>query len=590
MIPKINIRLQAGLILILNFLVFLFIGFTSFQIYFSNKIYPGVKVAGWLLANCSQKQAQDILQKIAENQNHIFKLEYENQNWEINLKNFNFRYLPRKTSLKAYYFGRSGSLRKNISEQISAFKNGVNLGFDYQINQDLLEDFIATLAAKIDLPAVPASIRLKPFSSSYQIEVKRGEAGRYLQQKMLLQEINYHLSYLQEKKLTLPVEKIEPQVSEEEAQQTKIRAEKLLGKNLILKTADKSWTLSDKNLIDFLAFKEDYSGEKIASFSNQLALEIDQPAQNALFKFLSEEGNQARVVEFQPAKNGRKLNQNETNKLIKMMLKQLEEKDVKELTLDLPLDLLEPQIKNENVNDFGIKELLGKGESWFFGSSASRIHNLQLASKKINGILVAPGETFSLNQALGDVSSQTGYQQAWIIKDGRTVLGDGGGVCQVSTTLFRAVLNAGLPVIERRAHAYRVSYYEQNYQVGVDATVFAPSSDFKFNNDTPAYILIQTFVDPVKMYARYELYGTWDGREVYISPSRIWDQTPPPPDLYQDDPTLPKGVIKQIDWAAWGAKTAFDWKVTRNGKILQERTFYSVYKPWQAVYLRGSGG
>ena len=261
----------------------------------------------------------------------------------------------------------------------------------------------------------------------------------------------------------------------------------------------------------------------------------------------------------------------------------------KNFVTNLPVNQTEPDITIGEVNHLGIKELIGKGESWFAGSISSRIHNIQLASSQINGLLIPPGETFSLNQALGDISAQTGYKKAWIIKEGRTVLGDGGGVCQVSTTLFRAILNAGLPVIERKAHAYRVSYYEQKYQVGIDATVFAPSPDLKFKNDTPTHILLQTYVDPVNLYARYDLYGTSDGRQIYISDSRIWGQTPPPPDLYQDDPTLKTGMVKQIDWAAWGAQTAFDWKVILSNKVLQERTFYSNYKAWQAVFLRGTG-
>ena len=231
--------------------------------------------------------------------------------------------------------------------------------------------------------------------------------------------------------------------------------------------------------------------------------------------------------------------------------------------------------------------MVGKGISYFRGSIPSRIHNIQLASLKMNGILIPPGETFSFNKTLGDVSQSTGYQEAYIIKEGRTILGDGGGVCQVSTTLFRAVLNAGLPILERHAHAYRVSYYEQNSDVGLDATVFDPTADLKIKNDTLAHLLIQTQFDPKNSRLTFELYGTSDGRKITLSKSRIWDQTPPPPDLYQDDPTLPPGKVKQIDWKAWGAKVAFDYKVERNGEILQNRTFYSNYRPWQAIYLRG---
>ena len=147
-----------------------------------------------------------------------------------------------------------------------------------------------------------------------------------------------------------------------------------------------------------------------------------------------------------------------------------------------------------------------------------------------------------------------------------------------------------MKIVERRAHAYRVSYYETNSKPGFDATVFAPSPDLRFVNDTPAYILIQTTVDLKTLYLKIELYGASDGRQITISNVRLWDQTPPPEPLYQDDPTLPAGTVKQVDWPAWGAKAAFDWTVERSGKILQQKTWLSSYQPWQAIYLRGTGG
>jgi len=203
--------------------------------------------------------------------------------------------------------------------------------------------------------------------------------------------------------------------------------------------------------------------------------------------------------------------------------------------------------------------------------------------------LIAPAEVFSFNQALGEVSDKTGYKPAYVIKEKKTILDDGGGVCQVSTTLFRAALAAGLPIEERHAHAYRVSYYEQGgFGPGLDATVYAPKIDLKIKNDTPAYILIQTKVDTKNAILTFELYGTSDGRKAIVGKPRVWDQVPPPPDLYQDDPTLPKGEVKQVDFAAWGARTAFDWKVERNGETLQNRTFYANFQPWQAIYLRGT--
>ena len=164
----------------------------------------------------------------------------------------------------------------------------------------------------------------------------------------------------------------------------------------------------------------------------------------------------------------------------------------------------------------------------------------------------------------------------------------GGGVCQVSTTLFRAALSAGLPIVERTAHAYRVGYYENDSKPGFDATVFAPSPDLKIKNDTPASILIQTEVDQINNLLYFRFYGKKDQRKVEISPVTVYDVVPPLPEIRQDDPTLKKGVVKQVDYPAWGAKAVFDYKVSNGDMVSFEKKFFSSYRSWQAIYLVGT--
>jgi len=294
-------------------------------------------------------------------------------------------------------------------------------------------------------------------------------------------------------------------------------------------------------------------------------------------------------VEFKPARKGQVLEETETVALIISALEQLEA-DKNEVSAQLPVSLIDPQTSTADANSLGIRELIGQGVSYYTGSISDRVHNLTLAANKLNGVLVPPGEIFSFNEKVGEISVATGYRRAYIIKEGRTILDDGGGVCQISTTMFRAALAAGLPITERQAHAYRVSYYEQQYQPGFDATVFSPSPDLKFKNDTPGHILIQTDVDAQQGKLIFSFYGTKDGRVVTISPARILERAAPPPDLYIDDPTLPAGQIKQLEHKIWGAKVAFDYKVMRRDEVLQEKTFWSNYQPWQAVFLRGTGG
>jgi vancomycin resistance protein YoaR len=258
------------------------------------------------------------------------------------------------------------------------------------------------------------------------------------------------------------------------------------------------------------------------------------------------------------------------------------------IKINLPIKIIEPDITTEKINNMGIKELIGVGHSLFFHSIPGRIHNIALAASRLNGALVAPDETFSFNDVLGDVSAFTGYQKAYTIQNGKTVLGDGGGVCQVSTTLFRALLDAGLLITERHAHAYEVSYYSLDSPPGMDATVFGPTVDLKFKNDTGHYILIQSNADLDNYALTFELYGTKDGRTVSITKPVISNMVAPPPDLYQDDPTLPMGKIVQTDFAAWGANVYFTRTVTKNGKVIISDKFVSNYQPWQAVYSRGT--
>ncbi len=326
-----------------------------------------------------------------------------------------------------------------------------------------------------------------------------------------------------------------------------------------------------------------WNHEALDAILTELAQEIDVPVQDALFQFTS-----GKVTAFRASHPGVLVNQEEARTRFFEAATEASYFQNRQITIPLPVGVINPAITTEMVNSFGIKELIGSGYSEFAGSIPGRVHNVVLAASRLNGVLIKPGETFSFNRTIGDISAATGYQTAYIIKDGRTVLGDGGGVCQVSTTLFRAALAAGLPITERHAHAYRVSYYEQaGYKPGLDATIFSPSVDFQFTNDTPGYILIQAKPDTKNLTLTFELYGTRDGRAAEIVNHVVGAAIPPPPPLYQDDPTLAPGAVRQVDYAAWGAKASFVYRVTRDGEVINEQTFVSSFRPWQAVYLRG---
>lgn len=325
-----------------------------------------------------------------------------------------------------------------------------------------------------------------------------------------------------------------------------------------------------------------YDRGPIEKFITEAQDTYNKPARDALFKF-----ENGKVTSFKAHENGLKvLNEEflvETNNAIQKI-----GKDSKIITINLKDEVIKPEITLAEANNNGIEELIGEGFSDYTGSIPSRIHNITLAASKFNGVLIPKGKEFSFVNIIGDISSNTGYQPAYVIQNGKTVLGDGGGVCQVSTTVFRAALNSGLPITERYAHAYRVSYYENDSKPGLDATIFSPSVDFKFKNDTQADILIQTEINSETNVLSFKFYGKRDDRKVEISPVTLWDVAPPPEPSYEDDPTMPSGQIKQVDFPAWGGKAKFTYRVTK-GKTITEETYMSSYRPWRAVFLRGTG-
>jgi vancomycin resistance protein YoaR len=263
----------------------------------------------------------------------------------------------------------------------------------------------------------------------------------------------------------------------------------------------------------------------------------------------------------------------------------------------VPLVISETQprvLGTATAQELGITQLIQEQTSYFYGSSAERIQNIEAASKQFHGVLVAPGETFSMGAHLGDVSLDNGYAEALIIYGGKTIKGVGGGVCQVSTTLFRTVFNAGFPIVERTPHAYRVSYYEQTQSgavdprlAGLDATVYFPLVDFKFTNDTQSWILMETYVNVAARTLTWKFYSTPDGRTVNWDTTGPTNVVPAPKPSFEENPELGKNEMKQVDWAANGADITVTRTVLRNGTVLYQDSIVTHYQPWQAICQYG---
>lgn len=555
--------------------VFFSLIFCLYHLAYVNKIFPRVWAGQTELSNLTLNQAEARLTQVLPSSLPRLKLVFGNQEWSIDPTEINLNYSPQATGQKAFLLGRGQGIFPDLKRKWQLWIKGETLAWNFNFDEAKLEEQLQQIINSVnEAPILPALVLEK----DGQITLIPGKNGRLVDEPELEQILLEHFGQLNFNTVNLPVRLTTVAVTEAQLAAGRQRAELIKDKTLTLRSGEFVKKLKGQELVDLIGWDQPWNEEKINSLIANLGVSLNRPAQDALFQFEA-----GRVKEFRPAKDGIKVDEAVTKEAIIAALSSWE-------PVEISIATSEPRIKTSEVNQMGIRELIGKGESYFYHSIPGRIHNVALTAAKLNGVLVAPGETFSFNQTVGDVSKETGYQPAYVIKSGRTVLDDGGGVCQVSTTLFRAALATGVKIVERRAHAYRVSYYETNSKPGFDATVFAPSPDLRFVNDTPAYILIQTTVDLKTLYLKIELYGASDGRQITISNVRLWDQTPPPEPLYQDDPTLPAGTVKQVDWPAWGAKAAFDWTVERSGEILQQKTWLSSYQPWQAIYLRGTGG
>ncbi len=301
--------------------------------------------------------------------------------------------------------------------------------------------------------------------------------------------------------------------------------------------------------------------------------QVNRPVKDAKFNIVD-----GKVEEFIGAQSGQAV---DIEKTIQSMEQTIANSG--ELEIALAVETVEPKITNDDVNDLGITEIIGTGESDFTGSPVNRVHNIKVGAEALDGILIAPDEEFSLLKALGPIDGEHGYLQELVIKGNETKPEYGGGLCQIGTTTFRATIASGLPVTERRNHSYRVRYYEP---AGTDATIYDPAPDYKFKNDTGHYLLIKTRIEDTKLY--FDFWGTKDGREVTITEPTIYNIVPPPPEKIIKTTDLEPGKQKCTESAHHGADAKFDYTVKYSGQTEPVLvTFRSHYVPWQKVCLLG---
>lgn len=222
-------------------------------------------------------------------------------------------------------------------------------------------------------------------------------------------------------------------------------------------------------------------------------------------------------------------------------------------------------------------ELLGKAEVSYAGGVINRNNNIELGIARINGTIVHPGEEFSFLKTLGPVLETDGFKEAKSFYNGEVVLGLGGGLCHVSTTLFQSLVYSGLPITERHNHTFTVPYYK----TGLDATISSSGPDLKFINDTKYDITIKGYTQ--NKVAIFEIYGVKDGRIPTISDVEIFDWKNSPPTQFIPSRELAPGEKKceQSNQGGFSAKRIYE-VLYPTGETRQQ-IFESTYQPLHKI-------
>ena len=574
--------IKAAVILLSAFFIICLISAVSvffYQTVFADTIYPGVSYLGIDLSGKKFSEAQALVEnKTAEYLGQPMKFSFEDKNVEIIPAKENIIKINTNDALlSAFSIGRQHDFLLNLKDQAQSILWGKKIPFAYEIDRDNFEKLLKDNFTGFETKPSNAQIKINDdftYETIPQIDGKVFDYNKFidLADENIKKQESVNIALLLQ---ALPAEIVSNDlVGKYQDIDQIIKLEQIS-----FKYQDKKWDFQAKEFKDWISFEKNgniinlvFGKEALYQKLTALNAEIRRDPIDAKFKM-----DNSKVTEFVASQNGLDLNiAKSTDRINEEIIKN------KNKEVELVADEILAEITTNTINDLGINELIGVGESNFSGSPSNRRTNIKVGANSLNGILIKPGEEFSLLTALGEIEASKGYLPELVIKGDRTVPELGGGLCQVATTMFRAAVNSGLPILERKGHKYRVTYYEP---AGFDATIYDPSPDLKFVNDTKNYILIQSEISGNVL--TFDFYGTTDGRKIDVQKPVVYNITSPGPTKMVETDTLAPGVKNCIERAHNGADAYFTRKVTYSDGTVKDDRWDTHYIAWQAVCLIG---
>lgn len=580
-----RIFIKTGIIISVIFVSILIL-FFIYNAIFAQKIYFGVYVGGKNVSGMTYSDLYNFLQEQTKKVDET-GINYKFENFIYNIKSisgetegsgYKLIYFENdKIAKKAYEFGRNSNIFQNFLNQISAIIYPRKLKLQYDFNKSGWENILKTEFSKHEKEFVLPRVSFE----NNEIKISDPQPGKYFDYDKIMQKTEKQINNFDLSDIILELNIKESPVNFKQANEKIDLAKQLVDFGEIsLKYEDNLWKIKSESYKNWLIIKKNENkilvGFDFESFKQymekNIVKEINIEVKDAKFSIKN-----GRVSEFIGSQDGREVDLEKTLLNIEENLNNF----IKETSIIV--NVTKSEIATKDVNDLGIKEIIGTGESDFKGSPKNRIHNIKTGADKLNGLLIAPGEEFYTIKNLLPIDAVSGYLPELVIKGNRTVPEYGGGLCQIGTTMFRVAINSGLKITQRRPHSYRVVYYEP---AGTDATIYDPMPDLRFINDTENYILIQSRIVGTKLY--FDFWGTKDGRIVDVGKSVIYNIVRPGPTKEIESLELKPGERKCIESAHNGADAYFDYKIEYKDGAKHEERFSSHYVPWRAVCLIGA--
>lgn len=566
----------------------------------TNRIYTGVYVSGIDLSEMTQDEAAAALVQLSATDADTVTLvdPRTEQEWTWTHAELGLILNTQATVEQAFNVGRSGSDFAVLQDQFEAWYIGTDIQPIYELNESLLFDRIQAIGSEVN--RIPQNAEI--LASQANPEIVNSQLGRLLDGPDAYDRIMVALSNMESARIELLIHETLPDIVD--ASRAGVDTSVILGSpiefylqepvdtadlsRIILPTSQlQEWLRihlidNSNSMTEYDVFIDEVA---LRGWLEGLASTIEREPKNARFYF---DDPTKELVLVEPHTNGRELDIDTTIERFNAQ--------IRTGNRSVPLainDIVPPVHSNATAAELGITELIGERTTFFYGSTNNRKHNIARAASNFYGLVVAPGEQFSFNKFLGDISEEEGYETGLIILGGQTIEGVGGGVCQVSTTLFQTVFWAGLDIGQRLEHGYRVGYYDDGEGPGMDATVYNGDEvqvDFTFTNNTPHYLLIENYYNQQFESLTFKMYSTDIGRIVEKSEPVFNNVQEPPPDEWIFSDELGEFEIRQVEYAAEGAQVYIE-RVVYNfeGGVRDRDQLISNYIPWNNVYEYGFG-